>query len=94
MGRFWRGALAALVMVAVVLPIPAGVGTHLGFMLWPELTTLLVKTLVGAVAYIGTLGLCWWLSGQPRPSAEGHILEWGAAALRRLRRPGAAALPS
>ena len=94
MRRFWRGAVAALVMVAVVLPVPAVIGTHPGFMLSPELTILLVKIPLGALAYIGTLGLCWRLSGQPRPSAEGHILEWGAAALRRLRRPGAAALPS
>jgi len=94
MRRFWRGAVAALVMVAVVLPVPAVIGTHPGFMLSSELTILLVKIPLGALAYIGTLGLCWWLSGQPRPSAEGHILEWGAAALRRLRRPGAAALPS
>jgi O-antigen/teichoic acid export membrane protein len=92
--RFWRPGVAALLLVAVVWPIPDDIGPRLGITIWPTVTSLAIKTVLGAVAYIGMLGLCWWLSGQPRPSAESHILAWSGAALRRLRRPGISAQPS
>jgi O-antigen/teichoic acid export membrane protein len=91
----WRGSLACLLMAAAVLAVPGDIGTWLGIPTWPMIVALLLKTLVGAVVYVGVLLLCWRLAGRPDGSGEAYVIRWGGEILGRLRWPGgrAAALP-
>lgn len=80
----WRGALAVLAMAGTVLALPPDLGPVLGLGAWPVVTSLLLKTGLGALVFAASILLLWRLAGAPANCAEAIVLRAAGGFLKRL----------